>query len=108
VMEEVVVRDGLTREEIARVVRANEHEIRACYDRALIQSGNSSLQGRLEVDWFVNAQGRATNIQRKSGFGADAGLFDCVASRIRTWQFPKPRGGQGAQVSYPWLLRRGA
>lgn len=108
VMEEVEVRDGLTREEIARVVRAHEHEIRACYDRALIQAGNREIAGRLEVAWFVNAQGRAVNIERQSAFGSDGGLFDCVAGRIRSWQFPRPRGGQGAQVTYPWLLRRGA
>lgn len=108
VVEDVVVRDGLTREEIERVVLAHQNEIRACYDKALIRSGNMNLAGRLKVSWFVNRSGRAANVKRVSSFGGQAGLFDCVAQRIRSWQFPEPRGGLGAQVSWPWVFRKGA
>jgi pSer/pThr/pTyr-binding forkhead associated (FHA) protein len=106
-IEEVEVRDGLTREEIERVVRANQSAIRACYDRALIQSGNLELSGRLVVAWFVNTQGRAQNVQRVSPFGSEAGLFDCISRQIQSWQFPKPRGGSGAQVSFPFVFQKG-
>jgi len=107
VAEEIEVRDGLTREEIERVVRSHQNEIRACYERALIQSGNMDLAGRLRVSWFVNREGRAENVRRESDFGSEAGLYDCLASRIRTWQFPRPRGGLGAQVAWPFVFRRG-
>jgi len=107
VVEEVEVRDGLTREEIERVVRANQSSIRACYDRALIKSGNLELNGRLVVGWFVNTGGRAQNVQRLSPFGGEAGLFECISSQIQSWQFPKPRGGSGAQVSFPFVFQKG-
>lgn len=107
VVEEVEVRDGLTREEIERVVRANQSSIRACYDRALIQSGNLDLSGRLVVGWFVNTDGRATNVKKLSPWGEEAGLFGCIAKQIGSWQFPKPRGGSGAQVSFPFVFQKG-
>ena len=107
VQEEVEVRDGLTREEIERVVMAHKNEIRACYEKALINSGNMNLSGRLKVGWFVNRSGRAQNLQQQSSFGNEAGLFDCVAHRIESWQFPQPRGGSGAQVSWPFVFRKG-
>lgn len=107
VAEEVEVRDGLTREEIERVVRAHQNEIRACYEKSLIRSGNMNLSGRLKVGWFVNRNGRAERVAKESTFGAEAGLFDCVSSRIRAWQFPRPRGGLGAQVSWPFVFTKG-
>lgn len=107
VVEEVEVRDGLTREEIERVVRAHQNEIRACYEKALIRGGNMNLSGRLKISWFVNRQGRAVSLKKLSGFGAQAGLYDCVSRRISSWNFPRPRGGLGAQVSWPFVFRKG-
>ncbi len=105
--EDVEVRDGLTREEIERVVKAHEQEVQACYEKALISGGNPSLGGRLKVGWFVNSQGRATTVKLEAGPSGGEYLFNCVSQRIQTWQFPKPRGGSGAQVSWPWVFRKG-
>ncbi|MGA0164637.1 MAG: AgmX/PglI C-terminal domain-containing protein, partial [Bdellovibrionota bacterium] len=107
VAEEIEVRDGLTREEIERVVRSRLSEIRACHERAMIQSGNAGLAGRMKVSWFVNRDGRVENVRRESDIGQDTGLYECVAARLRTWQFPRPRGGSGAQVAWPFLFRTG-
>jgi hypothetical protein len=107
-VEDVQVRDGLTREEIERVVRAHEREIQVCYEKALIQSGKKDLGGRLKVGWFVNKDGRAQAVVEEAGVGDGGHLFGCVAAAIQTWQFPKPRGGSGAQVSWPWFFRKGS
>jgi hypothetical protein len=106
-VEEVEVRDGLTREEVERVVRAHQSEIQACYEKALIQSGNTSLGGRLKVRWFVNLNGGTDNVKEDSGLSDGGYLFNCVAQRIRTWQFPHPRGGRGVEVGWPWVFRKG-
>jgi len=107
VAEEVEVRDGLTREEIERVVRSHQNEIRACYEKSLIRANNVNLAGRLKVSWFVNSAGRAVNVKKLSGFGEEAGLYDCVSRQIQSWQFPRPRGGSGAQVSWPFVFTKG-
>ncbi len=105
--EDVEVRDGLTRDEIKRVVDAHQQEIQACYEKALVQENNPSLGGRITVDWFVNQGGRAVNIQEASGITGSDYLFRCIAGRIGAWQFPRPRGGLGAQVRWPWVFKRG-
>jgi hypothetical protein len=106
-VEEVEVQDGLTREEIERVVRAHQSEIQACYEKALIQSGNQNLGGRLKARWFINLNGTSENTREESGVSDGGYLFNCVSQRIRTWQFPRPRGGKGVEVSWPWVFRKG-
>jgi hypothetical protein len=32
-------------------------------------------------------------------------VHDCMRSRIQSWQFPKPKGGGIAVITYPWILR---
>lgn len=102
VIEDVEVRDGLTREEIRRVVESNQSQIQACWDKYIIDQGASRLSVTMTIDWFVNAAGRAINIQRKSS--GHGGLYSCISSRISRWRFPKPRGGSGAQVRWPWTF----
>jgi hypothetical protein len=104
--EDVEVRDGLTREEIERVVKAHQDDIEQCYEQALIDAG-TGVGGRLKVGWFVNKDGNAENVVQISGIANGSGLFRCLAAKIVTWQFPKPRGGSGAQVSWPWVFRKG-
>ena len=105
--EEVEVQDGLTREEIERVVRSHQSEIQACYEKALIQSGNQALGGRLKARWTINLSGLSENVREESGVSDGGYLFNCVSQRIRSWQFPRPRGGKGVDVSWPWVFRKG-
>lgn len=108
VQEEIEVREGLTREEIERVVRRHLNEIQACYEKSLIQSGNQAIEGRLKVGWTVNREGRAVAVMQQSSFGGQADLFNCVSRRIQTWQFPRPRGSsRGADVSWPFVFTKG-
>jgi hypothetical protein len=32
-------------------------------------------------------------------------LETCVAGRVRTWMFPKPKGGGVVQVTYPFIFK---
>ncbi len=105
--EDIEVRDGLTREEVERVVRANQAAIQACYERALVNSSGQDLRGRVRMEWFVNADGRVEAVARKSGQELGDFLSNCMANAIRTWQFPRPRGGSGANVSWGWTFQRG-
>jgi hypothetical protein len=36
----------------------------------------------------------------------NAELEQCVASRVRGWQFPKPKGGGHVVVTYPFLFKQ--
>jgi hypothetical protein len=34
-----------------------------------------------------------------------ANVHKCMMSRIVSWEFPKPKGGGVAIITYPWILR---
>lgn len=105
--EDIEVLDGLTREEVERVVRANQNQIQACYERALLNSGGKDLRGRVRMEWFVNRDGRVESASRKAGAELGDFLSDCMARAISSWQFPRPRGGSGATVSWGWTFQKG-
>jgi hypothetical protein len=101
------VRDGLTREEVERVVRLNQSRIQACYETAILNAAGQDLRGRIRVVWFVNREGRVENIRRESGAELGDNLFQCMSRAMASWQFPKPRGGSGATVSWGWTFQKG-
>lgn len=105
--EDIEVRDGLTREEVERVVRAHQSQIQACYERALINAGGKDLRGRIRILWFVNRDGRVEATRRGSGEELGDFLYNCMSQAMSGWQFPKPRGGSGANVSWGWTFQKG-
>lgn len=105
--EDIEVRDGLTREEVERVVRRHQSQIQACYERALVNSGGQDLRGRIRIQWFVNREGRVESVRRGSGEELGDFLYNCMSQAMSGWQFPKPRGGSGANVSWGWTFQKG-
>jgi len=102
----VEVRGALSKEVIKRVIQRHVNEVRYCYEQQLTL--NPKLTGKVSIKWQINADGRASNPML---LGGDATTLPneevgrCIMSRIVTWEFPKPRGGGIAIVTYPWILR---
>ncbi|MBI5071023.1 MAG: adventurous gliding motility protein GltG [Deltaproteobacteria bacterium] len=89
---------------IRKVIRENASQVRYCYEQELTL--NPKLEGKVAVQWQIDADGRASGCVVHS----DTTLLNdkvqrCIMSRIVTWQFPKPKGGGIAIVKYPWILR---
>ncbi|MFK7872168.1 MAG: TonB family protein [Oligoflexales bacterium] len=96
---------GLTPQEISRVIRAHLNQIRHCYESLLQRSPGAS--GRLKVRFIISLSGRVSSASVSQASGAnmsDSTLQRCVTSKVRQWQFPKPRGGQAVTVNYPFLF----
>jgi hypothetical protein len=75
-------------------------KIRACYAKALVD--NPGLYGTVVVQFFIMPSGDVANA---SAVGVDPSLAECVGGVIKTLTFPKPKGGGGAQVNYPFTMR---
>jgi len=105
--EEVDVQDGLTREEVERVVKANMRQVQACYEKALIGAGGRDLKGRIRIQWTVMPSGRVDGTSRLQGEELGDQLYTCISQAISTWQFPQPRGGGQVQVTWPWTFHGG-
>ena len=100
-VKKVGVKGQLDQALIAAVVNKHIHEIRHCYEKQLLQ--DSSLAGKLVVEWVISPDGRVTAVKTKYSSLRGGAVSGCVSSRIRTWQFPKPKGGH-VVVNYPFMF----
>ena len=103
VSENVQVLSGLAKDLINAVVNRHRAEIRACYDAALQR--NPSLRGKVVVAFTIAYEGYVKTASVKESTLGDSGLDNCIASRVKTWKFPKPEAPVDTEVTaYPFYL----
>ena len=61
------------------------------------------LSGTVQTQFFISPNGTVT---ASNGSGVDAEVANCVADVIRGIEFPKPKGGGGVQVNYPFTFHQ--
>jgi hypothetical protein len=100
-----VVMGSVDKELIRKVIQDHAAQIRYCYEQQL--AVNPRLQGKVSIKWVINGDGSAASAQvdRAGTTLDDAKVHDCMMARITSWQFPKPKGGGIAVITYPWILR---
>ncbi|MBA3539562.1 MAG: AgmX/PglI C-terminal domain-containing protein, partial [Deltaproteobacteria bacterium] len=86
---------------IRRYIKRNIQKIQYCYEKALLANGE--LSGTVLVQFFINPNG---TVAQSSGSGVNGEVSGCVAQVIKEIEFPKPKGGGGVQVNYPFDFRR--
>lgn len=101
---EPTVMGSLDKELIRKVIHANRGQIRFCYESQLNRF--PKLEGKVAVKFVISASGSvATSSVAQSTVG-NAELESCVAGRVRTWVFPKPKGGGVVVVTYPFIFKQ--
>jgi TonB family protein len=93
---------GLTQQEVSAVIRSHLNEIRHCYEQLLQRSPSSA--GKVQVKFVVGQNGRVTSANVENSSISDAQMQGCIVGKIRTWEFPRPRGGQVVNVDYPFVF----
>ncbi len=101
-----VVRGGLDKHIIRRIVRAHLQEIRGCYNAALVR--DPAARGRIVVQFTIGGDGRVGAVVIESSEIDDARLGRCVAAKVRSWEFPTGPDAGHALVSYPFVLQPSA
>jgi hypothetical protein len=87
---------------IQRIVRRHMGEVRACYERGLIE--RPTLNGRVEVRFVISPTGAVqTATVGSSDLGAPA-VEQCITTAVQGWTFPEPEGGGVVSVMYPFVL----
>jgi len=103
ISENVQVLSGLPKDVINAVVQRHRAEIRACYDAALQR--NPNLRGKVSIAFNIQPNGVVSYTAVKESSIGDSGLENCILSRVRTWQFPKPEAPVVTEVTaYPFFL----
>ncbi len=85
---------------IRRYVKRNLQKIQYCYEKQLLV--DAKLQGTVMVQFFITPDG---NVATANASGVNRTVASCVADVIKAIEFPKPKGGGGVQVNYPFNFR---
>ncbi len=85
---------------IRRYIKRNISKITYCYEKQLL--AKPGLAGTVTAQFFITPNG---NVASSSGSGLDPTVANCVADVIKGIEFPKPKGGGGVQVNYPFTFR---
>ncbi len=85
---------------IRRYIKRNIQKIQYCYEKELL--AKPALSGTVSTQFFITPNG---TVASSSGSGVDPSVANCVAGVIKDIEFPKPKGGGGVQVNYPFTFR---
>ncbi len=85
---------------IRRYIKRNISKIQYCYEKQLLAA--PTLEGTVNTQFFISPNGTVTTANA-SGINGD--VSGCVAGVIKGIEFPKPKGGGGVQVNYPFNFR---
>jgi hypothetical protein len=96
------VRGFLSKEQIDRVVRANQAAIKYCFEVEIQRQ--PKLQGAVHMNWRIDLSGHVTVVKVAKTTLSNARVEGCMSRQIKRWVFPKPDGGE-VDVIYPFLLR---
>jgi len=99
------VMGSVDKELVRKVIQEHAAQIRYCYEQQLAL--NPKLSGKVSIKWVINGDGSATSAQVDASATTlvDAKVHQCMMTRIMSWEFPKPKGGGIAVITYPWILR---
>ncbi len=100
---ESLVEEGLSKDEVGRVIHSHLAEVRYCYESAMIK--NPNVQGKLMVDFTIAGAGKVDTASVKDSSVTDRTLDQCLIAKLKQWQFPSPKGGVKVAVTYPFIFK---
>lgn len=89
----------LERDDVLRVIRENEREVEACYDRGL--ADDPSLAGDITVRFVVTPDGSVSSATIQSSTLDSGAVEACVRQAVGSWRFPA-HSGDDVPVSFPF------
>lgn len=94
---------SLDKELIRRVIKQHLAQIRYCYEKELVRS--PGLFGKVATNFTISADGRVQSASVSESTLKNAEVERCITAKIRTWKFPKPKGGGIVIVKYPFIFK---
>ena len=88
------------------VVRSHRPEIEHC--RADAVAAGRVPAGKLVLKWQIGEDGRVVSAQTVSDETNDPTLAGCIQARLRTWQFPRPKGNAVVFITCPFRFPAGS
>ncbi|WPB73742.1 adventurous gliding motility protein GltG [Archangium violaceum] len=101
--EDATVSGSLDKELIRQVIQRNKSQIKYCYESLLNRF--PKLGGKVSVRFIIASEGNVISSSVAQSTAGNSELEQCVAGRVRTWSFPKPKGGGSVTVTYPFIFK---
>lgn len=98
-----IIQGSLDKEIIRRVIKQHIAQIRYCYEKELTRS--PGLFGKVATQFTISANGNVQSADVAQSTLNNAEVERCITSKIRTWVFPKPKGGGVVIVKYPFMFK---
>ncbi len=86
---------------VAKYVKARMTSIKECYERELKR--DPKLAGKLTISFTIETDGKISETYVESNTMGNKNVANCITGRIRSWRFPKPKGGS-VTVAYPFIF----
>lgn len=98
--KETKVTQDETQDPFQMVIKGRLAEVQDCYN-TLLKRGLKK-EGKLVVKWMVDSHGASSQFEEELNEMDSTELFDCTASAIQNWPFPKNRP---IQIRYTFKMR---
>jgi hypothetical protein len=98
-----VIMGSLDKELIRKVIEQHKAQIRYCYEKELVRT--PGLFGKINMEWVITGDGTVRDAKAKESTMNNAEVDRCIESKVRTWVFPKPKGGGIVIVRYPFVFK---
>jgi len=98
-----IIMGSLDKEIIRRVIKQHLAQIRYCYEKELVR--HPGLFGKVATRFTIGADGRVQQAAVSQSTLKNAEVERCITAKIRTWKFPKPKGGGIVIVKYPFIFK---
>lgn len=92
--------EGLSKDGIQKVVKANTDQVRTCYEQ--FTKRTPSIVGKIRLEIKVDAEGRVLSTKVADNSFADNNIAGCVESKVKRWRFPAPLPSDPVTFSYPF------
>ncbi len=97
--------EGLDRQVIDQIVRRRQDRIRLCYERQL--NFSPGLAGKVTVQFTIHSDGSVAKSLIIEDTMKNTSVNDCISSEVKSWTFPRPKGGAMVKVDYPFVFESG-
>lgn len=101
-----IIYGSLDKSIIRGVVRDHADSIRRCYERVLTTT--PGLQGKVVLKWIIHGDGKVAKANVVRSSLKNEGVERCLVERVRSWTYPKPKGGGIVVVTYPFVFKAAA